>query len=185
MRDLIVTQNITVDGVIEAGEWFGPADGGPDVLEAVREQSARADAFLTGRQTFEDMREFWPKQTDDTTGITAYLNQVHKYVVSTTLQEPGWEPTTVLRGLDDVRKLKESAGRDIVCTGSIRLAQELIAADLVDEYRLFVYPTVLGSGRRLFVDGTPHKLRLTTSRAFAGGVVLLTYRVTADQSATS
>ena len=176
MRDLIVTQNITVDGVIEAGDWFGPADGGPDVLEAVREQSARADAFLTGRQTFEDMRAFWPKQTDDTTGIAAYLDQVHKYVVSTTLQVPGWEPTTILRGLDDVRQLKKSDGRDIVCTGSIQLTHQLITADLVDEYRLFVYPTVVGSGRRLFTEGAGHSFRLTGSRAFAGGVVLLTYR---------
>jgi dihydrofolate reductase len=175
MRDLIVTENITVDGVIEAGDWFGPADGGADVLEEVREQSARADAFLTGRQTFEDMRDFWPKQTDDTTGITAYLNQVQKYVVSSTLEEPGWEPTTVLRGLDEVRQLKAADGADIVCTGSIRLAHQLIAADLVDEYRLFVYPSVVGTGGRLFVEGATHKLRLTGSRAFAGGIVLLTY----------
>ena len=110
MRDLIVTQNITVDGVIEAGDWFGPADGGPEVLDAVREQMAHADAFLTGRVTFEEMRGYWPAQTDDTTGITAYLNQVQKYVVSSTLRDPAWEPTTILGSIDDVRRLKESDG---------------------------------------------------------------------------
>jgi dihydrofolate reductase len=122
------------------------------------------------------MRGFWPKQTDDTTGVTAYLNQVHKYVVSSTLQEPGWEPTTILRDLDDVRRIKEQPGQDIVCTGSISLTHALIAADLVDEYRLFVYPTVVATGRRLFPDGTPRTLRLTDTRTFASGIVMLVYR---------
>jgi dihydrofolate reductase len=176
MRDLIVTQNITVDGVVEAGDWFGPGDGGPDLLEVLNEQASRADGFLTGRLTFEAMRGFWPKQTDDTTGVTAYLNQVHKYVVSSTLQEPGWEPTTILRDLDDVRRIKEQPGQDIVCTGSISLTHALIAADLVDEYRLFVYPTVVATGRRLFPDGTPRTLRLTDTRTFASGIVMLVYR---------
>ncbi|GAB2665438.1 dihydrofolate reductase family protein [Kribbella swartbergensis] len=178
MRDLIVTQNITVDGVVEAGDWFDPGGGGSDLLEVLNEQTSRADGFLTGRVTFEDMRDFWPQQTDDTTGVTAYLNQVHKYVVSSTLQEPGWEPTTILRGLDDVRRIKDEPGKDIVCTGSITLAHALIAADLVDEYRLFVYPTVVATGRRLFPDGTPQSLRLTDTRTFASGIVLLIYRRT-------
>ncbi len=144
----------------------------------LNEQAARADGFLTGRVTFEAMRGFWPQQTDDTTGVTAYLNQVHKYVVSTTLQEPGWEPTTILRDLDDVHRIKSEPGTDIVCTGSISLAHALIAADLVDEYRLFVYPTVVAIGRRLFPDGTPQSLRLTNTRPFESGIVLLTYRRT-------
>jgi dihydrofolate reductase len=176
MRDLIVTQNITVDGVIEAGDWFGPADGGEDLLDVVREQSARADAFLTGRVTFEEMRGYWPQQQDDATGITDYLNQVQKYVVSRTLDDPDWEPTTILRGVDDVRRLKDSDGADIVCTGSIQLAHALVAADVVDEYRLFVYPTVVGQGRRLFVEGDTRGLQLTGSRSFTSGVILLTYR---------
>ncbi|MFG1818502.1 dihydrofolate reductase family protein [Kribbella sp. NPDC049174] len=179
MRELIVTQNITVDGVVEAGDWFGPADGGSDVLDVLNEQSSRADGFLVGRLTFEAMREYWPQQTDDTTGVTAYLNQVHKYVVSSTLQEPGWEPTTILRDLDGVREVKTTAGKDIVCTGSISLAHALIAADLVDEYRLFVYPTVVAEGRRLFPDGTPQSLRLTKTTSFESGIVLLIYRRTA------
>ncbi|MGW1340894.1 dihydrofolate reductase family protein [Kribbella sp. NPDC002412] len=176
MRDLVVTQNITVDGVVEAGDWFDPGGGGQDLLDVLNEQAARADGFLTGRLTFESMREFWPRQTDDTTGVTAYLNQVHKYVVSTTLQDPGWEPTTILRDLDDVRRIKAEPGRDIVCTGSISLAHALIAADLVDEYRLFVYPTVVATGRRLFPDGTRQSLQLTAKQAFDSGIVLLSYR---------
>ncbi|MEV4266525.1 dihydrofolate reductase family protein [Kribbella sp. NPDC049584] len=176
MRDLIVTQNITVDGVIEAGDWFGPADGGPKVLEALREQMSRADSFLTGRVTFEQLRGFWPTQTDDPTGISKYLNQVQKYVVSSTLQDPGWEPTTILRDLGEVRRLKDAAGGDIVCTGSIDVTHQLITADLVDEYRLFVYPSVVAAGRRLFPDGSSQKLTLTGSTSFPSGVALLTYR---------
>ena len=87
------------------------------------------------------MRSYWPQQTDDITGITDYLNKVNKYVVSSTLRDPQWDPTTVLRGAvdEEIRKLKALPGRDIVVTGSIALAHALIAAELVDEFRLFVY----------------------------------------------
>src|SRR5215210_543089 len=93
MRDLIVTENITLDGVIEAtGGWFGPAgDDGvdeSDVIPALNEQREAADAFLVGRATFEQMRGCWPHQTDDATGISEYLDRVSKYVVSRTLQDP-------------------------------------------------------------------------------------------------
>ncbi|TCC51885.1 dihydrofolate reductase [Kribbella pittospori] len=178
MRELVVTQNITVDGVIEAGDWFAPVDGGDEVLSVLRDQMAQAVGFLTGRTTFEEMRGFWPAQHDDTTGVTEYLNTVQKYVVSQTLQEPGWEPTTILRGVDDVRELKSTEGTQIVCTGSIALVHALIAANLVDEYRLFVYPTVVGGGRRLFPDGTPLALRLTACTSFGSGVAQMIYRCT-------
>lgn len=181
MKDLVVTENITLDGVIDAaGDWFGPMDATEDtadLVEAIDEHRRGADAFLTGRATFEAMREFWPAQADDETGNTDYLNRVHKYVVSSTLEDPGWEPTTVLRGLDDVRSLKQGDGGDIVTTGSLTLVPALIAAGLVDEYRLFTYPIVLGRGQRLFgdADNVP-RLRLTECRSFRSGVVLLRYR---------
>ncbi len=185
MRDLVVTQNITLDGVIDAAEgWFEPggdeAEVDPsDVLEALREQREAADGLLFGRVTFEQMRGYWPLQTDDQTGITDYLNSVSKYVVSSTLQDAEWERTTVLRGAltEEIQALKAEPGRDIVTTGSIRLVHSLIAAGLVEEYRLFVYPVVLGRGARLF-DGATEvpRLRLTHSRPFRSGIVLLTYR---------
>ncbi len=126
-----------------------------DWLEEVRRQDANTDAMLLGRQTFEDFRGYWPHQTDDTSGITEYLNRVQKYVVSSTLTEPGWENTTVLAGdaVEEVRALKDRPGGDIVLTGSITLAHAMIEAGLVDEYRLFTYPAVQGRGRRLFPDG--------------------------------
>jgi dihydrofolate reductase len=184
VRDLVVTENITLDGVIDAaGGWFAPA-GAEDVdrsdqLAALAEQRQAADAFLTGRRTFEQMRSYWPNQTDDDTGVAAYLDGVRKYVVSTTIDDPGWEPTTVLRGpLDeDVAALKAQAGADIVTTGSITVVHALIAEGLVDEYRLFVYPVVVGAGARLFPDGAVHpRLELAEVRRFRSGVVLLRYR---------
>ena len=178
MRDLIVTENITLDGVIDATEgWFDPAGGEDDVSDvetALRKQREAADALLLGRVTFEQMRGYWPLQTDDTTGITDYLNDVSKYVLSNTLQHPEWERTVVLRSVDDIRALKSETGWDIVTTGSIRLVPALIAAGLVDEYRLFTYPVVLGRGQRLFADATEvPRLRMVESQPFRSGIVLL------------
>jgi dihydrofolate reductase len=185
MRTLAITQNITVDGSIEMlGNWFDPQEGAGhdngDQLAEVHRQDERADAFLTGRRTFEDLRSYWPQQSDDPTGITAYLNQVQKYVVSSTLRDPGWEPTTVLGGdpIAAVRELKERRGRDIVVTGSITLCHTLIRAGLVDEYRLFTYPVVQGRGRRLFPDGVEApRLTLLDSRRFRNGVAYTAYSV--------
>jgi dihydrofolate reductase len=182
MRDLIVTENITLDGVIGMdGGWFDPAAQGDqsDLIAAMAGQQAAADAFLTGRVTYEAMRGYWPQQADDQTGITAYLNKVQKYVVSRTLGEQDWEPTTVLRGplREEITALKAAPGRDIVTTGSITLVRGLQAGSLIDEYRLFVYPVVAGAGERLF-DGAAAapKLELAETRPFRSGVVLLRYR---------
>jgi dihydrofolate reductase len=185
MRDLIVTENITLDGVIEATEgWFEPAGADPeidqtDVIETVRRHSEAADAFLVGWVTFVEMRGFWPHQTADTTGVSDYLNRVSKYVVSGSLHDPEWENTTVLTGpvRDEIDALKSRPGKDIVTTGSITLVRSLIAAGLVDEDRLFVYPVVLGRGERLFADapGVP-ELRLKEAHPFRNGTVLLRYR---------
>jgi dihydrofolate reductase len=186
MRDLIVTENITLDGVIDAtAGWFTVVDDDEtdqsDLAAALREQSQAADAVVFGRVTFEEMRGYWPKQTDDTTGVTDYLNRVSKYVVSGTLGDPRWQHTTVLPGAtfrDELRALKAKPGKDIVTTGSITLVHALIADGLVDEYRLFVYPVVLGRGARLFADGTEvPRLRLVETRPFRSGIVLLRYRV--------
>jgi dihydrofolate reductase len=183
MRTLAITQNITVDGSIEMlGDWFDPqgqADvDSSDLLEELHRQDSRADGFLTGRQTFEDLRSYWPRQSDDATGITDYLNRVNKYVVSSTMTDPEWQNSTVLSGdpVAEVRALKEQPGQDIVVTGSITLCHALIEAGLVDEYRLFVYPVVQGRGRRLFPDGFElPKLRLLEARAFRSGITYSRY----------
>jgi dihydrofolate reductase len=162
--------------------WFAPSReedvDQSDLNEALREQAAAADAVLLGRVTFEEMRGFWPLQTNDKTGVAEYLNTVEKYVVSSTMTEPEWQRSTVLSGdvADNVRQLKSSEGKDIVVTGSITLVHELIARGLVDEYRLFVYPIVVGRGARLFEAGTNvGKLRLVDCRPFCSGIVLTRY----------
>ena len=183
MRILAITENITIDGSIEMlTDWFDPQRQGDldmsDLLEEQQRQGREADALLVGRRTFEAFREYWPKQTDDKTGITEYLNRVQKYVVSSTLTDPNWENSTVLSGdpVDEVASLKRDDGREIVLTGSITLAHAMIEAGLVDEYRLFVYPTVQGGGRRLFPDGHElRRLRLLDSKAFRSGIVLQRY----------
>ncbi len=183
MRTLAITQNITVDGSIELlGSWFDAQAGGQadmsDLMEESHRQDSEADALLVGRRTFEDFRAYWPAQTDDPTGITDYLNRVHKYVVSSTLSDPAWENTTVLSGdpVQEVAALKQADGKDIVLTGSIRLAHAMIEARLVDEYRLFVYPVVQGRGRRLFPEGYEiAQLRPLDLKRFRSGVTLLRY----------
>jgi len=183
MRTLAITQNITLDGSIEfVDDWFDPQARGlgdmADLQEEVQRQSAASDTFLTGRQTFEDLRSYWRHRDDDTTGTSAYLDGVAKYVVSSTLTDPGWEHSTVLAGdpVDEVRALKEADGTDIVLTGSITLGHSLIEAGLVDEFRLFAYPVVQGRGRRLFPEGyQADRLELLGTRSFRSGIVLTTY----------
>lgn len=180
MRQLVITQNITLDGSIEMlDDWFDPQQQDDELLAESHRQDAHSDALLLGRQTFEDFRSYWPNQNDDRTGITDYLNGVAKFVVSTTMSDPEWQNSTVIseEPMQRVRELKAEPGRDIVLTGSISLAHGVLAAGLVDEIRLFVYPAVQGRGRRLFPDG----LSLTgfalvePPKAFPSGVMLMRY----------
>jgi dihydrofolate reductase len=183
LRALALTQNVTVDGSIEMlGDWFDPQGqagvDNSDLLEELHRQSSTADGLLVGRQTFEDLRGYWPQQTDDATGVTDYLNRVHKYVVSSTMTDPEWQNSTVLSSdpVEEIRALKEQPGKDIVVTGSITLCHTLIEAELVDEYRLFVYPVVQGRGRRLFPDGLKlPELKLLDAKAFRCGITYSRY----------
>lgn len=159
-------------------DWFDPQLQDERLLAESHRQDAQADALLVGRRTFEDFRGYWPAQTDDTTGVTDYLNTVAKYVVSSTLDQPRWENTTVLRDdpVDAVRAFKAHSGKDIVLTGSITLSHELIGAGVVDEFRLFVHPVVQGRGRPPFPAGSAiPKLRLIDTLNFPSGIVLLKY----------
>ncbi|WP_443094591.1 dihydrofolate reductase family protein [Rothia koreensis] len=181
-RKLIITQNVTLDGSIEMlGPWFSPEaeNDQHDLVEEMARQDATNDAVLFGRQTFEDMRGYWPQQTDDHTGVTETLDRVTKYVVSSTMVDPEWERSVVLTGdpVEEVRCLKDTGGQDIVCTGSISLVHALVPSGLVDEYRLFTYPAVQGRGRRLFPDGHAiPRLELLETKSFRSGVVLTRYR---------
>jgi dihydrofolate reductase len=182
MRKLVITENITLDGSIEMlDDWFDPQLQDEDLLEESHRQDSQADALLVGRQTFEDFRSYWPKQSDDPTGVTEYLNQVAKYVVSSTMTDPEWQNSTVLSGdpIQQIIRLKSQPGKDIVLTGSISLAHTLIVGGVVDEYRLFVYPTVQGRGRRLFPHGAaiPSLTLVEPPKSFRSGITLLQYSV--------
>lgn len=172
MRQLVITQNQTVDGAVEMlDDWFDPQAGADDAeLVAENErQDAAADALLVGRRTFLDFRGYWRDLADDATGVSDYLNRVTKHVVSATITDPEWSGTEVIASdpVAAVRDLKARDGGDVVLTGSIQLAHTLIAADLVDEYRLYTYPAVQARGRRLFPDGSPpRRLELLEARRF-------------------
>lgn len=181
---LVVTQNITLDGVVEqsdqTGEWFSVAGAGTDTSdleEELRQLMSDEDAQLHGRATFEAMRGFWPRQTNDTTGVTAHLNSVRKYVISTTMDDPQWQNSTVLHGdlIDEVSALKNLPGSNLGITGSISVCHALVRAGLVDEYRLLLYPIVVGTGKRLF-DGDAVDLKHLDTKTFTSGVVLLRYQ---------
>lgn len=181
MRKLVVTENMTLDGVVDKmDQWFSPTDGGEDIAGVNREQMKTTGAVLLGRTTYQEFKGFWPRQTDDKTGVTDYLNRTPKYVFSSSLTQADadWQNTTVLRGqlADEVAALKNQEGADIVVSGSISLAQSLAREKLVDEYRLFIYPAILGNGRRLFSEGIEGRLQLTDTQTFESGVVLLIYR---------
>lgn len=181
-RRLVVTENITANGVIEfIDDWFDPADqdDAEDLFAVMRSQMAAEEALLLGRQTFEDFRGYWPKQTDDASGSTAHLNRVRKYVASTTMTDPAWSNSAVLSGRleDEVASLKaDGDGGDLGVTGSISVVHALVRADLVDEYRLFVCPVFSSRGRNLMPDGVPtQNLTLTECTRFRCGVLLQTY----------
>jgi dihydrofolate reductase len=158
--------------------WFDPAATDDDMLAVVTEHRNAADALVLGRTTYEEFLGYWPAQTNDTTGITDYLNRIEKYVVSSALDHADWEHSTILRGPieEEVAALKRRPGKDIVVTGSATLVRSLLPAGLVDVYRLFVHPVVQGYGERLFPEKMAAGLHLTGTTAFGSGVVLLEYR---------
>jgi dihydrofolate reductase len=182
---IIITQNVTLDGRVEMlDDWFDPQAQDDELSAELMRQSANEDVLLLGRQTFEDFRGYWPLQTNDTTGVAAQLDQVDKRVVSRTLTEPGWQNTQIISSdpMRAVAALRDEPGRDVIVTGSISLAHELISEGLVDEYRMFTYPVWQGRGRGYFRDGAhsarPPRLRLIDSKAFSSGIVYSAYEPT-------
>lgn len=177
---LVITQNMTADGAVEMLDgWFDPSVSDEELAAEQRRQDETCDAVLLGRQTFEDFRGYWPDQVgSDTTGVAEQLNRVAKFVVSSTLTDPQWRNSTVLAGdpVEEVGRVKQLSGNDVVLTGSISLAHLVIAQGLVDEFRMFVYPAVQGRGRRFFPEGYAASLELIDCRRFSCGVTYLAYR---------
>jgi dihydrofolate reductase len=166
------------DGGFEHGGWSFPYFG-EDMGEVVNAAFANAEAILLGRRTYEIFAASWPNFPDKDDPVASRLNTLPKYVVSTTLEKADWEPTTII-GSDipgEVAKLKEQFAGEIQVHGSAGLAQTLHTHGLIDEYRLFIEPVVLGTGKRLFEPGAaPTALRLVDSRPMGTGTVLATYQ---------
>ncbi len=183
MGRIVVTEFITVDGVIEdPGGSEGTPNGGW-AFEIPRgegeqfklEETMASDALLLGRRTYEGFASSWPEREGE---FADKFNSMPKYVVSSTLKDPSWNNTTVLGGdlAGEVAALGRRHQGDVVVHGSAQLARALLAGDLVDELRLMVFPLVLGSGKRLFGDSDKKTLRLASSRTVGEGVLILIYR---------
>ena len=180
MRKVVVTEFMTLDGVIENPQWTVPY-WNDEIASFKQAELFAADAQLLGRVTYEGFAAAWPDQTDEE-GFADRMNSMPKYVVSTTLDKAEWTNSTIIR--DDVaeaiRTLKQQPGENILVGGSATLIQWLIAQDLVDEYHLLVYPVTLGQGIRLFQNGSAVKLKLVQAQPYSSGVVGLIY--TPDRS---
>ena len=178
MRKIIVSEFVTLDGVMEAPDkWQFPYWNDETGKFKVDELYA-SDALLLGRVTYQEFAESWPSIKDED-GFADRMNSMPKYVVSTTLKEPDltWDNSRLIKGdlTLEISKLKQQPGQDILISGGAGLVHSLMQADLIDEYRLLVYPVVLGSGKRFFRDGSNATLKLVEARSF-GSAVLLSYQ---------
>jgi dihydrofolate reductase len=192
MGKVVVIEHLTLDGVMQApgrpdedrrgdfrhGGWARSGDD-PVMQRVMGERMGTSWSLLLGRRTYEDFAAFWPNQPEPNP-FTEALNNVQKYVASTTLEEPlPWINSTLLKGdaTEAVAGLKERPGKDLVVFGSGELVQSLVRRDLIDEYVLLIHPLVLGSGRRLFTDGgASAALRLVDGQTTATGVVIAIYQ---------
>lgn len=182
MRNIIVQSYITLDGVIHApggpeegfkyGGWSAPYYD--EALDAIAEQQKQpAKDLLLGRKTFEMFASFWPEHADIWPGI----NDVTKYVVSKTMKKSDWKNSVFLESVEDIEEIKHSEGSDLQVPGSGNLVQTLLKHDLVDQLWLLIHPLTLGTGTKLFDNGTiPAAFSLIESTATPSGVIVAQYR---------
>ena len=174
---VVVSEFVSLDGVMEAPEkWvFQFAEKEIDAFKL--DEVLAADALLLGAVTYQIFAESWPSRSDPD-GFADKMNGMPKYVVSTTSEKLVWNNSHQVNGniAEEIVRLKQQPGRDILVAGSGVLVQTLIQHDLVDEYRLLVYPLVLGKGKHLFKDESQARLKLIKAQAFRTGVVLLQYQ---------
>ena len=186
MGRIVVSENVSLDGVVEdpagdegfsRGGWVGLIAAREDVAKVALDEALGAEAFLLGRRSYEWLAARWPSRSGE---LADRLNTLPKYVVSSTLEDPNWHNSTVLKGdaVQEVSKLKRALDGEIVVAGSFKLLHTLMEHDLVDELRLKVFPVVLGAGERLFGEMSDTRaLRLVNSETLGGGIALLTYQL--------
>jgi dihydrofolate reductase len=185
MGKIVVTEFVSLDGVMEDpggaesfkhGGWTFEINRGDEGDKFKLDEALSAEALLLGRVTYEGFAEAWPSREGE---FADKFNTMPKYVVSSTLEDPEWNNSTVLKGevAEEVAKLKQAHDGDVVVHGSAQLVQALVEHDLVDELRLMVFPVVLGTGKRLFGETSDKKrLQLTDSKTVGDGVAILVYR---------
>ncbi len=191
MGKIIVSDNVTLDGVVQDpagdegfrhGGWVGRigSQGRDGAARVALEEALGTEAMLLGRRSYEFLAARWPSRAG---ALADRLNSKPKYVVSSTLQDPPWNNTTVLTGevVSEVSALKQQLAGDIVVAASFQLVHVLLENDLVDELRLMIYPVVLGTGRRLFGETSDKKpMRLINTQTVAGDLAYLTYEFVRD-----
>ena len=186
MGKIVISENVTLDGVVQdptgeegfaRGGWFGQIKDRPDVARLALDDALHAEALLLGRRSYEFFAARWPSRSGE---LADRLNSLPKYVVSSTLEDPDWNNSTVLKGaaVDEVSKLKQELDGEILVLASFQLLRALIESDLVDELRLKIFPVVLGVGERLFGETNSTKpMRLLDNQTIDDGVVFLTHQL--------
>ena len=180
MRKLWVKAWTTLDGVFDAAtmdDWWQNTNS-PGRMRYIMDEYATGDAYLLGRVTYEMLWPGWSQQTTGD-GPGPLLNRMHKYVVSTTLTESPWKESTIIAGnvAEEIAKLKQQPGKDIIIDGSATLVQSLMGTGLIDEYRFLVQPYIMGRGRQFFPEGTPPTtLKLVESTLLDFGSLALVFR---------
>ena len=186
MGKIVISENVTLDGVIQdpagdegfrVGGWVGLIKDSPELGKLALDEALGAEALLLGRWSYEWLAARWPSRSGE---LADRLNSLPKYVVSSTLEDPAWNNSTVLKGdvLNEVSRLKQELDGEIVVPASFQLVRTLIEHDLVDELRLKIFPVVLGAGERLFGETSDKKpMRLLATRTIEGDVAFLTYEV--------
>jgi dihydrofolate reductase len=189
MGKIVVSENVSLDGVIQdpagdegfrLGGWVGLIKDSPQLNKLALDEALGTEALLLGRRSYEWFAARWPSRSGE---LADRLNSLPKYVVSSTLRDPEWNNSTVLKGeaVDEVSKLKQELNGEIVVPASFQLLRALLEHDLVDELRLKIFPVVLGDGERLFGETSDKKsLRLANTQTVEGDVAFLTYEVVRD-----
>jgi dihydrofolate reductase len=191
MGKIVVSDNVSLDGVVQdpagdegfrVGGWVGLIKDRPELTKLALDEAVGAEALLLGRRSYEWFAARWPSRSGE---LADRLNSLPKYVVSSTLENPGWNNSTVLKGdvLNEVSRLKHELKGEIVVPASFQLVRTLLEHDLVDELRLKVFPVVLGAGERLFGETSDKKaMRLVDTQTVEGDIVFLTYERVRDAS---
>src|ERR687891_2258706 len=189
MGQIVISEFVSLDGVIEdpagdegfrLGGWVGEIKGREEADKVKLDEALGTEALLLGRRSYEFFASRWPSRGGE---LADRLNSLPKYVVSSTLKDPDWNNSTVLKGdvVNEVSKLKQELNREVVVVASFQLVRTLMEHDLVDELRLKIYPVVLGAGERLFGETSDKKpMRLVDTRTVDGDIAFLTYERVRD-----